>query len=241
MRRLEGPELGVATASLAAIVALLLLHHLSAPSASNLHDLFRRLIYIPVIVAFIAQIHGDLTTVEGRAETLSFLSDRSGDLAPRTSVAIIRGEVGRARRFLLDLRDLDQRTEGRVGTVKLSALLVGIVADMAADPQVRSGGDLPVRLLAIPEQAAIRGNRATLANSLRALLQGLLSALPPSGQLAVGLSLDDQAVVMTFTADGERSPLPDLRDPLGAAFGPAPSDYKFQQALCLHLLAAEGA
>jgi uncharacterized membrane protein (UPF0136 family) len=314
------PEIGALVASLAATAVILALHYRTPPGAFDVHNLLRRLFYVPVVTAgivagvrgglltavvasvaylphllqlaragqppldhalelilllvigglvggfadasrraraaaaergrlaalgevgvgFIAQVEGPLAAVEGQVETLSFLADRDANLAMRTSVEMIRGEVRRARRFLLDLRDLARRTEGRVGTVNLSALLGGIVEDLAADPHSPLDAGLPVRLATLPSQALIRGSRATLAYSLRALLQGLLSFLPRSGHLAIALVADAHTVIMTLTADGGRSSLPDLRDALGTAFGPAPSDYKFKQALCLHLLAAEG-
>lgn len=321
LRRHSSPA-GVFTGlSLVATLAILILHYATAPREANLHDLLRRLFYLPVITAgiaaglrgglfmagvacaaylphvrqlshagqpaldhllelvlllsigtlvgafadasrrararaverarlaalgevgitFIAQVEGPLAAIEGQVETLAFLTQRQGHTAIAFSVEAIQREASRARRFLQDLRNLAQRTERRVAPLDLSAMVAGVVADLGKrSRRAPPMGGLAV-LVSASGGATIQASRAVVAYSLRALLQGLLSALPESGRLAVTVEASGDRVEVVLTADAGHAKLADLREALGRAFGPAADEYKFDQALCLQLLASEGA
>lgn len=188
-------------------------------------------------VAILAQIEGPLSSIAGQAESLEFTSRRNRDGAAEFATRVIRDEIARLRHLLTDLRGLGRAGGQRVAAVNLAALLGGLVNELRTG---RSRGPRIV-LVSEPKQLMVRANRAALAYSLRSLLLGLLDAVSASDSFEIALDERNGDAVLTMTVRSSSIELPDLESGLGAVFGAEVGEYHFRQALCVHLLTAEGA
>ena len=188
-------------------------------------------------MAIMAQAEGPLASIAGQAEALSVLALREESAAIGFTAGIIRDEAARARRFLDDMRGLGQPADRRPAAVDLSALVAGVTQEIVLSPAAER-----LTLGAIEGRARVVADRAALAFSLRTLLLGLLESLPAPGTLVVTvIEESDAKPTIAIEVYSSAGPLPDLEHRLRMVFGPRVSDYRFREALCVHLLAAEGA
>lgn len=189
-------------------------------------------------VAAMRQAEGPLAAIEGQAESLRFFADGVGRSGMRFAVDTIRAEAARARRFLSELQALERPRARRVRSVNLSALVAGVIGD------IRSARPAPPNLVLVPiaERTVVRGDPKVMAYSLRLLLTGLLESIPEESRIDVRLDAESKGTgLLTLGVWSERDPLPDLEGALQSVFGAAIPEYRFERALCAHLLAAEGA
>ena len=188
-------------------------------------------------LAVMAQSEGPVGAIEGQAESLRLLAQRSRDVAVRFAAERIQDETARVRRLLFDLRALGRPERRRASSVDLSQLATGIVADLAAGRATGSH----VALGPVMPRVAVFADGRVVAHSLRALLVGLLESDPAPSELEIGLEGGPaEAVIrirLSFASEGP----PDLEHSLSAVFGADSRDYRFSQALCVQLLAMEGA
>ena len=184
-----------------------------------------------------AQVEGPLSAIEGQAESLSLLAELRPDGAVGFAARRIQDEAARARRLAGDLRMLAVAAERRVMVVDLAALVTGVAGDVAA---ARDQGGR-IRVAQASGRLAIRADGHALAYALRSLLYGVLEVIPASDRVAVGFASYRGRAVIEIAVSSDRGEMLDLRRSLSAVFGAQSSDYHLRQALCFHMLAAEGA
>ena len=188
-------------------------------------------------MAIMAQVEGPLAAIEGQAEALAVHAVGTRDGSLGFTARVIRADAMRARRLLTDLRGLGRPHGRRVRKVDLSGIAFGVAREIRT-----AVGESRLRLVSLVEDAWIRADPAPLGFSLRSLLVGLLESVPVPGGLAVTVAQDGpDGLVLEVRAISAAGPVPDLEGDLARVFGARVSEYRFRQALCLHLLAGQGA
>lgn len=182
------------------------------------------------------QVDGPLTSIEGQAESLRSLARRDVDVPLDFIAGAIQADAARMRRLMKDLRALGCREERRAGRVDLSALMIGVVSDLA----VRGAGPRIV-LKNASEHAIVFCDRRVLSWSMKALLCGLAVGDPPPRHIELHVAAGEREVILGIHVLFGDIEAPDLERSLSKVFGAAIGEYRFDRALCLHLLAAEGA
>ena len=185
-------------------------------------------------IAVMGQVEGPLRSIEGQAESLSLLN-RSG--AASFAVWAIQSEAMRVRRLLHDLRDLSRAGAMPPTVVNLSALVTGIAGDVSA----ARPGRVPIRLERSAAIIMTRADRPTLAYALRTLLLSIWDAIPQPARILVSLETSEGGFPALRILVGSGSDwLPHLEQVVSGVFGPGVSEYRFDHALCVHLLRAQG-
>lgn len=189
-------------------------------------------------LALMAQTEGPLAAIEGQAESLSEFAGADGRRSVSFAAHVIREEVARARQLLRDLSEIARISEPCRDRVELVPLLERILRDVA---NARQDGRR-VTLIDRPSACAVETDRRVVAFSLRALIFGLLDSVPPPGWLEVRIAaypgLEPTVEVGVFSLGEE---LPDLEESLTRVFGAGAREYRFQQVLCIRILASVGA
>ncbi len=188
-------------------------------------------------VAVMAQAEGPLAAIEGQVETLDLLALCARDPAAGFAARVIRAEVLRTRHLLEDLRGLSHPGHERLADVRLSAMVAGLVREIAACPS----GAGRITLGECEPATSLRADRDVLAHALRSLLLALLKVVPVPGGLHVRVQRDRGDTVIEIRARAATSALPDIEESLGTVFGAGFGEYHFSEALCVHLLSTQGA
>lgn len=189
-------------------------------------------------LALMAQTEGPLAAIEGQAESLAGMVDPSRNMAIIFASRVIRDEVTRARQLITDLGKIARVSERQSDRIELAPLVAGVVQDVA---HARRDGRRAV-LVPSARTCSIETDRRVLAFSLRTLILGLLDTIPPPGWLEVRLaecSPGEVAIELGVFSIGEA--LPDLEESLTRVFGAGVGEYRFQQVLCIRVLASLGA
>ena len=184
-----------------------------------------------------AQAEGPLASIEGQAESLHALAHLGRDLPVEFAAGIIQQQAARVRLLMADLQTLG-RSNGRLpGRVDLSALVTGVVTDLDRSPSAEPH----VVLGSVAQRVTVESDARVLAWSLRALVFGLLASDPPPRRLEVHLAASEADALLEIRAHFEAAESPDLERSLSAVLGVPATGRHFRQALCISLLAAQGA
>ena len=189
-------------------------------------------------LALMAQTEGPLVAIEGQAESLHALTDATTSGAVPFAANAIRHEVARARQLIADIGQVASVSERRVERVELVPLLERIVGDAT---NARHDARCAV-LVDEPRSCVIHSDRRAVAFSLRTLVFGLLDSVPAPGWLELRLTAPPQTpptIEIGVFSNGKA--LPDLEQSLTRVFGAEAREYRFQQVLCIRVLASLGA
>lgn len=189
-------------------------------------------------LALVAQTQGPLAAIEGQALSLSALSESGGRGGISFAAEVIREEAARARHLLGDIGEIASVTEQRRDRIELSPLIERILTDVR---NAREDGGRAI-FVDRPRSCIVASNKRALAFSLRTLVYGLLDSVARPGWVELrlaGLPVVDPTLEVSVFTLGEK--LPDLEESLTRVFGAGAGEYRFQQVLCIRLLALLGA
>lgn len=189
-----------------------------------------------ISLALVQQTDGPLAAIEGQAETLSLLAQRSEDTAVRFSADVIREQASTARRFVADLRRVPRTSSGVAETCDLAVLVRAILAELDAEP--RTARRVHLRPPAIA--STVRGGEAPLRESLGTIFRAFLADDQTAS--ALDLCMRDAGTdwvnleLRHWLAPGQRNDRGRVPDIFGARVG----EYHVDLVQCLRTLTAQG-